>query len=250
MDEFGAAIENYSKPVLARNQSISHNEPVIPTHAAEDLPPIASLEPAMRRLIESAKRLFKERPIWTRRALHNRVSAEDLKTVGLNSAKLIYQYLGYLFNSGPWRDAVVKYGVDPRKDPKLCIYQTMVFMLDKEENDKKKPKRSKASRYDLSKGTQRNTHIFDGKCVSLDGKTWQVCDITDPLLSSMLSTTSLRVDCHVRFPRLSTDIRLFDTDHQHADCKRRMVSQRYMGQGQKHHEIQNRHPSRWRSAQR
>jgi hypothetical protein len=39
--------------------------------------------------------------------------------------------------------------------------------------------------------------MFDGKSVSVDSKVWQVCDITDPLLSSMLSTPDIREDCHV-----------------------------------------------------
>lgn len=181
----------------ARNQAIPHDEPDIPAHFVEDLPPLALLEPAMRRLIESARLLFDERPIWTRRALHNRVSAEDLSVVGSNSAKYMYQYVGYLFDSGPWRDAIVKFGVDPRKDPSLRKYQTMMFMLDKEDIDKKKNTTRKPPRFGLSKLGPRDTHIFDGKTVSIDGKVWQVCDITDPLLSSILTTTDIREDCHV-----------------------------------------------------
>lgn len=199
LDEFGVMIESNHKPLSARNQAIPHDGPAVPARPVEDLPPLAVLEPAMRRLIESARLLFDERPIWTRRALHNRVSAEDLKVVGSNSAKYMYQYLGYLFDSGPWRDAIIKFGVDPRKDPSLRSYQTMMFMLDKDDIDKKKQKASKLPRFGSSKLTQRDTHIFDGKTVSLDGKVWQVCDITDPLLSAILSTIDIRDECHVGF---------------------------------------------------
>jgi general transcription factor 3C polypeptide 5 (transcription factor C subunit 1) len=197
MDAFGATTENNQRPLPARNQPIPYDEPNVPAGPVGDIPPLASLEPAMQRLIESARLLLDERPIWTRRALHNRVSAEDLDSVGLNSAKYIYQYVGYLFDSGPWRDAIVKFGVDPRQDPSLRIYQTMMFMLDKECHDQNRIKERKSPRFRPSKLARKDTHIFDGKEVNLDGKVWQVCDIKDPLLESLLSTTDIREDCHV-----------------------------------------------------
>ena len=193
---------NNVKPVPARNQSVPHNAPDVPICSVDDLPPLDRLEPAMQRLVESARRLFDERPIWTRRALHNRVSAKDLAVVGANSAKYMYQYLGYIFDSGPWRDAIVKFGVDPRKDPSLRIYQTMMFLLDKDDADKKSQTRKKAPS-GSSELTLKNSHIFDGKSVRIDGKVWQVCDITDPLLSSLLATPNIREDCHVGSSRLT-----------------------------------------------
>ena len=195
IDEHGVIIENRTLP--SRNQAIPRDELDVPTNALADLAPFAMLEPAMQRLIESARLLFDERPIWTRRALFNRVSVEDLKVVGSNSAKYIYQYIGYFFDSGPWRDAIVKFGVDPRKDPSLRKYQTMTFMLDKEDLIKEKSTTRKPLRFGSSDLGSRDTHIFDGKTVNLDGKVWQVCDITDPLLRSLLSTTDIREDCHV-----------------------------------------------------
>lgn len=195
IDEHGVIIEN--RPPPARNQAIPHDERDVPAEALKDLPPLALLEPAMQRLIESARLLLDERPIWTRRALQNRVAAEDLKAVGSNSAKYMYQYVGYLFDSGPWRDAIVKFGVDPRKNPSLRKYQTMTFMLDKEDLVKEKSTTRKSLQFGSSDLGSMDTHIFDGKGVSLDGKVWQVCDITDPLLVSLLSTTDIREDCHV-----------------------------------------------------
>lgn len=199
IDEHGVIIE--SRPLPARNQAIPHDELDVPADALKDLAPLAMLEPAMQRLIGSARLLFDERPIWTRRALHNRVAAEDLRVVGSNSAKYMHQYIGYLFDSGPWRDAIVKFGVDPRKDPSLRKYQTMTFALDKEDFVNGKSTTRKPLRFDSSNLGSRDTHIFDGKTVNLDGKVWQVCDITDPLLRSLLSTTDIREDCHVCLPR-------------------------------------------------
>ncbi len=194
VNESGVTIENNQRPPPAQTQSIAHDAPAIPVRPLESLPPLPLLEPAMQRLIESARLLFEERPIWTRRALLNRVSAKDLHAVGSNSAKYMYQYLGYSFDAGPWRDAIVKFGVDPRKDPRLRIYQTMMFMIDKENVDGERRKARKTPGFGASK---TDTHMFDGKSVSVDSKVWQVCDITDPLLASMLSTPDIREDCHV-----------------------------------------------------
>lgn len=201
IDEHGVIIEKGQSTMPARNQAIPHDEPDVPANSLKDLAALTLLEPAMQRLVESARLLFDERPIWTRRALHNRVAAEDLKVVGINSAKYMYQYVGYLFDSGPWRDAIVKFGVDPRKDPSLRKYQTMTFMLDKEDLFKEKGTTGKPLRFGSSNLAPSDTHIFDGKTVNLDGKVWQVCDITDPLLKSLLSTTDIREECHVCLSR-------------------------------------------------
>lgn len=191
--------KNNQKPLPAKNQPIPYDNPTIPIEPAGGLPPINSLEPAMQRLIKSAQALFEERPIWTRRALRNCISADDYKETGSNAAKYLYQYVGYIFESGPWRDAVLKFGVDPRKDPNLRIYQTMMFILDKEYNDsrRRKAKEMDKGRNKRPCSNSRETHIFDGTAVNLDGKVWQVCDITDPLLESLLSTTKIREKCHV-----------------------------------------------------
>lgn len=190
--------ENSQKPQPPRNQPIPYDSRYIPTKPADNLPPIASLEPAMQRLIRSAQTLFEERPIWTRRALRNCISASDYHEIGANAAKYIYQHVGYIFESGPWRDAVVKFGVDPRKDPSLRIYQTMMFILDTEYNDsRRKAKELTKDRTTTNVPSLKETHIFSGTHVSLDGKVWQVCDVVDPLLKSLLSTTNIRNECHV-----------------------------------------------------
>lgn len=186
------------------NQPVPHNIPEVPTAPNPDLPPIQSLELPLQRLIIGAYHLFEQRPIWTRRALHNNLSTVDWEKVGANSARYVYQYVGYMFGSGPWRDAIVKFGVDPRSDPSYRIYQVMMFMLENEPGDSRmnrlKETRSKKDRIAAARALIRNSHIFDGKNVSLDGKVWQICDITDPLLKTVLSNGGLRDICHVRLP--------------------------------------------------
>ena len=141
------------------------------------------------------RQLLEERPIWTRRAIGNRLVAPGREWS--NVAKHVYQYAGYMFRSGPWRDAVTKFGVDPRSDPKYRIYQTMTFQIDdKEVEDLEMP--NPGGRKIDRKAKNKQSHLFDGKTMRLDGKVWQVCDIVDPLLKSLLDTDNLRDECHVR----------------------------------------------------
>ena len=41
------------------------------------------------------------------------------------------------------------------------------------------------------------SHTFDGKSVIVDGKVWQACDITDPLLRGMLERSPVRATCDI-----------------------------------------------------
>ena len=180
------------------HHSVVFNITVVPAAPSPDLPAIETLEPVLQRLIAAAQTLMQERPIFTRRALVNCIPGNEWATTGANSAKLIYQYVGYMFSSGPWRDAVVRYGVDPRKDPSFRIYQTMMFMLENEPKDNRgRYSRTKPDSDRNEQVVNKESHLFDGTNVNKDGKVWQVCDITDPLMKSLLSTTNLRKECHV-----------------------------------------------------
>ena len=190
------------------NQPVTWDVSTVPTGPVVDLPPEGSLEPPLQRLIEAARQLIEQRPIWTRRAFHNNLPAADWAKVGAHGARFVYQYVGYMFGSGPWGNAIVKFGVDPRSDPSFSIYQTMMFMLESEPGDSRLNKlRERRTEKDANRATNaliKNSHFFDGKNVSLDGKVWQICDITDPLLNTILSSAPLRDTCHVRTRRFTT----------------------------------------------
>lgn len=166
----------------------------VPIGPRDDLEPIDTLEPLMQDLIQLLRQLLEERPIWTRRAINNRLIGPGREWSSV--AKHVYQYAGYMFRSGPWRDAIVKFGVDPRSDPKYRIYQTMLYQIDeKEVEDMELP--DPGGRKSGRKSKNRLSHLFDGKTAALDGKVWQVCDVVDPLLKSLLDTDNLRDECHV-----------------------------------------------------
>lgn len=190
-------INVHAGPKIA-NPPVPFDIDVVPQAASPDLPAIETLTPAMQRLVNTALRVMRDRPIFTRRALYNCMPGDDWDVMGHNAAKHVYQYVGYMFSSGPWRDALVRYGVDPRTNSSFRIYQTMIFMLETEPKDTRaKYSRTKPDRTKTEQVLRKESHLFDGVTVSTDGKIWQVCDIAEPFLKHLLSTTNLRKECHV-----------------------------------------------------
>jgi len=181
------------------NQHKRWNATTVPMGPSGLLPDESVLDPSIQRIIAEARSLFASRPIWTRRALFNNLSASDLKALGWSGTRHIQQYVGYCFDSGPWRDAIVRFGVDPRTDPKYRIYQTMTFQLEPQPPAGQSKGEATLTRRDwktVAELHQRQSHLFDGKEVHTDGKTWQICDVTDPLVSKTFATATLREKCH------------------------------------------------------
>ena len=194
---------NDSTSRKVKTQQVAFDCADIPTAPVDDIAPVDTLDETMQRLIQRVELLMNDRPIWTRRALSNQIPTDEW----LNLGRYVYQYVGYEFVSGPWRDTVVKFGIDPRRHPKYRIYQTMTFQIDSEDKILRasgdiprrggvRVKRSASSLKSRKGGL--DSHIFDGAGLATDGKTWQVCDITDPILQELLATTNLRKMCHVR----------------------------------------------------
>jgi general transcription factor 3C polypeptide 5 (transcription factor C subunit 1) len=146
-------------------------------------------DPQLRELVDELAVVFNERPIWSRRAITNHFSRSPL----VHLIKEALPFIGYRFKGGPFRDGIVKYGLDPRKDKKYRQYQTISFQLfEKELRAIGTPWR------DVRLVTKRNTtadatgHIFDGKSLTIDGKIWQLCDVTDPLLANLIQDAPVR----------------------------------------------------------
>ncbi|KAF2841279.1 hypothetical protein M501DRAFT_1055417 [Patellaria atrata CBS 101060] len=99
--------------------SIPHRIPSYPP-----LPPESTLPDYLQNLIQDLRAALDARPIMTRRVIHN-LLGRDVEY----ELKQAYAYVGYVFSAGPWREALVKFGVDPRSDPKYLAYQTIWFKL-------------------------------------------------------------------------------------------------------------------------
>ncbi|PTU21137.1 hypothetical protein P175DRAFT_0523961 [Aspergillus ochraceoroseus IBT 24754] len=180
----------------------------VPSQPRDNCPPISTLDPTLQETITAVRALFETRPAWTRRGLRN-----SLKTLEQRYAlRHAVPYVGYIFRSGPWRDAIIKFGHDPRSDPSSRIYQTTMFRI--------LPREAELARDGAGAGTgtgRRHTtvarpheqappepttatptptptptsHIFTGQPpLALDGRMWMFCDITDPLLHGILFPSS------------------------------------------------------------
>ncbi|RAL66382.1 hypothetical protein DID88_006074 [Monilinia fructigena] len=120
------SIVNRSKmPKLEMQYVHCDEDEDVPTKAHRAVPD----DPILKDFVAALQQAMNERPIWTRRALQNRLVNEP----GYYLMKPALQYVGYQFRSGPWRDALIRYGVDPRKDPSCRIYQTIFFKLYEED---------------------------------------------------------------------------------------------------------------------
>ena len=189
---------NIQVPPKFHSQGVPFDVRVVPESPSSQLQRFETLEPQMQALISELRKLLEQRPIFTRRALQNSLPKGLWDQIGATSGKHAFQYAGYSFNAGPWRDAIVKFGIDPRSDPKYRIYQTMMILSEPESRrEAMLETRSLRARTEPDQVPPERSHLFDGKAVCKDCRVWQVCDITDPLLSKILATPNLRPECQV-----------------------------------------------------
>ncbi|KAF7301453.1 hypothetical protein MIND_00710600 [Mycena indigotica] len=155
--------------------------------------------------------LFEERPIWTRAALFSQITAVEARDA-LNS-KLPLAFVSYVFNDGPWRDTLVKFGYDPRTDPSARFYQRLYFRnanhpIVKPSVTSRRQDRSAANMDNwaiaIENGSERDlerrkSHIFDGQTLTKETAAFQLCDIIDPMLKEMIDDEEdLREECDER----------------------------------------------------
>ncbi|KAF3009546.1 tau 95 subunit of transcription factor TFIIIC [Curvularia kusanoi] len=170
---------------------------VVPTQPKPTLQPESSLTPYLQALINQIKNLLKERPIITRHRLYNKLGWD--KRTRLRQAAV---YCGYFFESGPWREALIAWGVDPRTDPYYRKFQTVSFLSYKKRGTVRHHDAFDKHVRELSQMTAdelEHQHTFDGIHASDTGSTFQFCDITDPLLAKILATDDIRTTCAPTF---------------------------------------------------
>lgn len=206
---------NIQQPHRILTYLVPFDIPNVPTEPNPDCPPLESTDQHIQETVETLAVLFQTRAAWTRRALRNSLPTEEQKQV----LRHAIPYVAYVFRSGPWRDAIFRFGYDPRKEKEAHIYQTFMFrILATHEKDDASANRQKedatanslmsalpitttvvsnrrdtysrpsaAATFSLS-----DSHVFTGKPpLYHDGKMWMVCDITDPILVRLLYNTDL-----------------------------------------------------------
>jgi len=160
-----------------------------PTRPNPDLLPLTDLPKKSKRIYTILEEAFNQRPIWTKRALYNQFPSD----ISTHQAQQTFPYFCFVMKSGPWKDAFVRFGVDPRTSIKYRKYQTIMNQLDPQKwgPETKSTRRSKASNNPMS-------HIFTGKGeIPPDGTTWQFCDLEDRDLKTLVDLPDfyLRATC-------------------------------------------------------
>lgn len=150
-------------------------------------------------LLRRVREQFEIRPIWARVALLNQFSLTDRREIF--HSKMIIPLVSYAFNDGPFRDMYIRFGYDPRNDVDARFYQRVTFRYTMPNYQRRRPVIENRNPADIPKPHMFETsHIFDGKTAQNEvGPGFQLCDIHDPLLESLINDASdLRAECHER----------------------------------------------------
>lgn len=152
----------------------------VPIGAPPWLVPEEQTDAFTKKMIAQLRVLLVARPVITRRAAFNALQEGTIADL-----RHALPYAGYMFKSGPWRDALVVFGTDPRTEVKYAQYQTFFFQLKgianiPEQRYYRLPKAINAAE------RPRDSHVFDGRTVQTDGSIWQMCDLKDPELIPLL----------------------------------------------------------------
>ncbi|KAJ7499127.1 RNA polymerase III transcription factor IIIC subunit-domain-containing protein [Mycena latifolia] len=162
-------------------------------------------------LYNKLQEVFSARPVWTRGALFNQLSALEARDV-LNSKPLL-PLVCYVFHDGPWRDTLIRFSYDPRKDPSARFYQRLYFRnanhpILKPSVMTRRQDRTAANMENwavsIEDGSERDidrrkSHLFDGKTLTKETASFQLCDLVDPMLKEMIDDDQeLREECDER----------------------------------------------------
>ncbi|XP_022911689.1 general transcription factor 3C polypeptide 5 [Onthophagus taurus] len=178
-----------------RNVIMSFENETIPEAPPEGVLEFIRMKPSMKSSFEEVKKLFDERPIWSRAALMY------LSKMHAEHSKFVLPGIAYFNKNGPWRSMWVRYNYDPRKDPSAKIYQTFDFRIRatfglKEivKNKHKKASTDKKSLDEVVKHSDDSDTINENVYILSPGLLpagrqifYQLCDVKLPEIQTMLS---------------------------------------------------------------
>jgi general transcription factor 3C polypeptide 5 (transcription factor C subunit 1) len=186
-------VTNTTVPIKHIRHNIDPDAPFIPSNPPAELAPLQTTPPKIQTAVKQLRTMFEKRPLMQRRVFVNLFVGRQSE----NELKAAVGYCGYAFTSGPWRDTVIKFGIDPRKDPKYRIYQTVTYQLQNEpgvaaDDPGSLIRKVAGKRITVKQARVMHSHIFDGEKFYKDGKVWQACDVTDGVLKDLLENAELR----------------------------------------------------------
>ncbi|CDS10849.1 hypothetical protein LRAMOSA11335 [Lichtheimia ramosa] len=182
----------------AGRQVIRYNSPTVPS---QPIITESNLGAEEKRVAEKLGKLFQERPMWTRTGLLHQLPVKDHKY--FRSAINLHCYS---FRNGPWREMLIRFGEDPRKDPNGHIYQSIILRLhlkrstlDNKDQKSTQQAKGKGSRTTATKPEPtelseeaRQAHIFNGQRAPIDSSTYCLYDVTDADLQNLIHSAAFR----------------------------------------------------------
>lgn len=158
-----------------------------------------------RAILARLRQLLQERPVWSRVALKNQLSAVELRELDGSSEKVYYALVGYAMVGGPWRDTIVRFGYDVSLDNSSRIYQRVFLRGGPMRRESRLAQQSLADKSTAhhddeamitsrdarpavvplpsdTRARANNTHLFDGTTLHRNIGNFQLCDIHDGLI--------------------------------------------------------------------
>lgn len=117
---------NTQAPPKTYTYQIGWEDAEYPSSVMPGIIPLERQTPILRETVAALQKLFEDRPIWSRRAMLNCLPSH---LSSFNIVRFCIGYVAYAIRSGPWRDTLVRLGVDPRTDRKYRFYQTIMLQL-------------------------------------------------------------------------------------------------------------------------
>lgn len=121
-----SVIGNSQAPPKTYTFQIAWDDVEYPKSIMPGITPLGKQTPINQETVAALQKLFEERPIWSRRAMLNCLPSH---LSSFNVVRFCIGYVAYAIRSGPWRDTLVRLGLDPRTDPKYRFYQTIMLQL-------------------------------------------------------------------------------------------------------------------------
>ncbi|KAJ5793418.1 Transcription factor IIIC subunit 5 [Penicillium paradoxum] len=141
--------------------------------------------------VHEIKQLLDRRPVVTVRVLLDRMNSTSRMDI-----ERALPLCGYMFEHGPWKKALIKFGVDPRAGSEFRYYQTVTFEMDfnpiAERGGTDWEKSGELAFPQLLRGDDNISHVFNGRKFVPDDNSWQICDISDVLLRGIVATSDIR----------------------------------------------------------
>lgn len=196
--------EDMSLMVVGVEQATYPTAPVRPAA-------MAMLTDKEKTLLGALQEIFKERPMWVRLSLVNRLNDS---TVSWLELKKVIPLVAFLINQGPWLKVYTAFGYDPRSNPASHQYQILSIRADgflvfpKEVasvySKHAIPSHSKPkSSVPLDKAKNRFDSEVAPKITYSAGlkevrSSYQICELQDKTLLSIISSRPLRSKVHVK----------------------------------------------------